>query len=141
MTLSWASAPTQMFDSKSRRCHCKFFPKKNRYHLFRRCLEPPYKTPLPCSSAELDTCSALWTHSDDTQTVLSITASFTPRHIGLLGHFGHFGRNLWLSPIGLLGHFGRKSSETLDFLRENAHWRKNAGIRRLLSQAPCISCP
>src|SRR6516165_3135330 len=32
MALSWASGPTPTFDFKSRRCHCKFFPPKNRRH-------------------------------------------------------------------------------------------------------------
>ena len=58
----------------------KFSPKNRCRHPFRRCLEPPHTALLPCSSAELDPSSAPGTHNDDTQTVLFITASLTPRH-------------------------------------------------------------
>lgn len=44
----------------------------------RRCLDPPYKTPLSCSSAELDSESKPFIDGDDTRTVLSIPANPTP---------------------------------------------------------------
>src|SRR5262249_22552362 len=55
-------------------------PTKRCRHTFRRGLDPPHKTQLPCSSAELDPHRAPQTYGDGIQTVLSVTASLTRRH-------------------------------------------------------------
>jgi hypothetical protein len=40
-------------------CDCKALPpNKDYHHPFRRCLDPPHKSLLPCSSAEMHPLSA-----------------------------------------------------------------------------------
>src|SRR5262249_55588524 len=58
----------------------RFSPNKRRRNPSRRGLNPPHKTVLPCSSAEIGPDSAPRTHGDDVRTTLANVGKFTPRH-------------------------------------------------------------